>query len=166
MNNNRELVLEAENVIKQLAAEVQTIASATAAEQRAATAYERGVELVAAATNQIEAMEQRAATASLNSVKLVAEASEHFRATADSVDEKLREMLNRIESLKTLNNQQVADALAEATAVRQLIATEHTSWKIAEAALRKKLKWALGCGICAFVLSLSTVVYVFRFLRG
>jgi hypothetical protein len=154
VNNNRELVLEAENVIKQLGAEVQTIALATAAEQRAATAYQKGEELIAAATNQVETAEQ-----------LLTEATERFRTAADTVDEKLRDMLNQIESLRTLNHQQVIDALAEATTVRQLIETEHTKWEVAATALRTGLKWAFGIGICLFVLSISTLVYVYWFLR-
>lgn len=176
-------MLEAEDVIKQLAAEVQTIASATAAEQRAATAYQRGVELVAQATdhcqktanavdvklretlNQVEAMEQRAVAACQSSLKLMAEATDHLQTTANKVDQKLHEVLNQTEVVKKLSQKQVADALDEAKTVRQLIDTEHVALETAKTGLKERIKWAVGIGIGALVLAMSTLVYALRHLH-
>lgn len=141
MNNNRELVLEAEEVIKKLAAEVQTIASATAAEQRAASAYQ-------------------------SSVALVAEATDRFQATANTVDKKMREVSEEVESVKTLNQKQTVDALSESKAVRQLIDTERTDWAIAETRLMKGIKRVIGFSVCALVLSMSTLAYVLWHLHN
>jgi hypothetical protein len=141
VNNNRELVLEAGEVIKRLAAEVQTVALASAAEQRAADAYQ-------------------------SSVILIAEATDRFQAAANTVDKNMREMSKDVESVKTQNQKQAVDALDEAKSVRQLIETEHTDWKIAETRLKKGIKWAVGISVCVFVLSISTLVYVFWHLRA
>ena len=133
-------MLEAEEVIKKLAAEVQTIASATAAEQRAASAYQ-------------------------SSVALVAEATDRFQA-ANTVDKKMREVSEEVESVKTLNQKQTVDALSESKAVRQLIDTERTDWAIAETRLMKGIKRVIGFSVCALVLSMSTLAYVLWHLHN
>ena len=90
----------------------------------------------------------------------MADATEHFQTTANTVDEKLHEVSNQIELVKTLNQKQAVDALDESKAVRQLMKTEHSNWETAETKLRNGIKWAVGIGVCVFVISMSTLAYV------
>ena len=105
MNNNRELVLEAEGVIEQLALEVQNISSAKAAEQRAVTTYQ-------------------------SSVELLAQARDIFQVTATKLEDKTSEVVNEMQFVET------------------------------------HIKRVFWISVCAFMFSMSTLVYVLWHLHN